>query len=160
MQAVAGLKILIPQLASYSCIFISAYCMCHSSVLVISLAYVYIFVQILQNSASLPDPKGQRIVMVVCITCTTTSRMKLQHFSNVVNFPKHSCRRGIFWSQSSIVVMIQPWIQLHRPLHVTISWDHVANLVIGLLLRYYRCMGREIDASQELGLADKTCYTV
>ena len=50
--------------------------MCHSFVLLISLSYVS--VQILQNrdtSASLPDPKGQRIMVVVCITKT------LQHFS-------------------------------------------------------------------------------
>ena len=26
--------------------------------------------------------------------------------------------------------------------------------------RYYCCSGREIDASQKLGLADETCYTV
>ena len=67
---------------SYSCTFISAHCTCHSSVLVISLSYVS--VQILQKrdtSASLPGPKGQRILIVVRIMCTTT----LQHFFNVAN---------------------------------------------------------------------------
>ena len=44
-------------------------------------------------------PKGQRITMVVWITCTTT----LQHFSDVANSPKHPCRRGILWSQSLVI---------------------------------------------------------
>ena len=60
---------------------------------------IYLYVQILQRvevSASLSDPKGQRIMMIVCITCTST----LQHFSNVANSPKHPCRRDILWSQS------------------------------------------------------------
>ena len=64
---------------SYSCTFISAHCICHSSMLVISLSYVS--VQILQKSGyfcfRLPDPKGQRIMVVVYIAMTS------QHFSNV-----------------------------------------------------------------------------
>ena len=54
-----------------------------------------------RHSASLPDPKGQRIATVVWITCMTT--LHVQHFSNinVANSPKHFCRCGILWSQSN-----------------------------------------------------------
>ena len=78
------------ELANFNpAVTLSAHCTCHSSMLVISLSYVS--VQILQNRdtfASLPDTKGQRIAMVVQITCT----MILQYFSNVANSPKHPCR--------------------------------------------------------------------
>ena len=63
MRAVVGLHILILRVTLLLQLIA---CTCHSSVLVISLCYVS--VQILQKSrhfCSLPDPKGQRIVVVI-----------------------------------------------------------------------------------------------
>ena len=51
----------------------------------------------------------------------------------------------------SIVIMIQPQIQLHMPLHMTI----LHNLVIGYFADIIILLGREIDVSQKLGFADK-----
>ena len=122
------------------------------TMLVISLLYVSI--QILQKSGHFcfaPWPKRPKDHSG-CV-CHDDIAVLLK-----CNYP---CRHGILWSHAeSIVIMIQPLIQVHTPLHMTILRDHVI-LVIGLLCRYNNhiilLLGREIDASQKLGLADKTC---
>ena len=82
-------------------------------------------------SASLPDPKGQRIVVVVYIT------MALQHFSKVtrpnilVDVVSSDHTYSLY---NYIILMIQPWIQ-----YTIVRDDFMRshNLVIGLLRRYY-----------------------
>ena len=79
------------------------------------------------------DPKGQKIAMVVWITCTTT----LQNFFNAASSPKHPCSSSCLLITECIVIIIQPQIQLHTPLHVTILRDHVILFGNRLLRRYY-----------------------
>ena len=111
----------------------------------ISLSYVS--VQILQRvdiSALLPDPKGQRIVMVVY--------NNIAHFSNVT-FP-NILTDMVF----SVVIMIQPLIQLYKPLHVTV-FTRSRNLVIGLPWRYnnhrYYCWAEKLMLHRNWALQAK-----
>ena len=124
---------------SYSCIFISAHCTCHSSVLVIFSLHIRLCLNISKEWKFLlrrltQKAKGSRWL---CASWFMMSRMTLQHFSNLANFPKHPCRCGIFWSQS----LHYNDSTLDSTLHAIACEDFTRsrNLVIGLLHRYNSC---------------------
>ena len=116
MRAVVGSQILILQL-----LFVSAHCMCHSSVLVISLSYISV------QEWTLPDPKSQRIVVVVYITTT------LQHFFNITHpnilVDVVSSDHRVYSDNDSTSDSTSHTIQG--------ACDDFTDQVIGLLSRYY-----------------------
>ena len=64
MQVVLGSQILFLQLVFSALTSVSAHCMCHSSVLVVFHSMsLFKYFKIVDIISSLPDPKGQRIVI-------------------------------------------------------------------------------------------------
>ena len=139
MQAVAGSQILILQLFLYFHFRSLHMLQIHSSVLCLW----FLYLQILQKSRHFYFPAWPKKPKD-CSGCA--------HHDDIAALLKcnYPCRRGIFWSHvESIVIMIQPSIQVHTPLHTTILRDHVILiLVIGLLRRYnityYYCWAEKL----------------
>ena len=129
MRAVAGSQILILQLFlhfHFSSLHVSRN---HSSVLVISL------------SCLCSNTSKQWTFLLHFLTRKAKGSWWLHHDNIAAYFRKHFSNVTILVDMvssdhmQSLLVMIQPWIQLHTPLHVTILWDHVIS-VMGLLHRY------------------------
>ena len=157
------LVILILQLAqswvSYSWTFVSAHCKCHSSMLVISF---YVSVQILQKRdtyALLPDPKRPKdwdgcvnhvhediaFATLVLLQCITLPNILI----DVVSSDHRVYSNNDSTSASTSHAIAHDDFMRLRSLVI----GYFADIQILLL-------GREIDALQKLGLADKTHYMV
>ena len=146
MRAVTGSQILILQLAVFAFSFQLTACVtvpCLWFPYPMSLFKYYKRVEI---SDSLPDPKGQRIIMVVCITCMTTycstSSMQLAQTSL-------ACRCGILWSHriySNNDSTLDSTLQAINIVHDDFTRPH--NLVKGLLCKYnnrrYYCRAEKL----------------
>lgn len=112
---------------SLQCTFVSAYCMCHSSVLMVSSSYVSVQIQYFKTvdiSTSLLNQKYQsmviKIAMVACITCMPDDMAVLLW----CNSPKHPCRHARYPVITESIVNDLTWglNLLYMPLHMVILW--------------------------------------
>ena len=149
MQAVTGSQILILQLLlhfRFSSLHVSEFHVCDFFILCLcsntSKEWTFLLHYLTQKA------RGSRI------TCTMT----LQHFSNVANSP-NICRRGIA-SSADQSVCSYTYCNINDSTSDstshTIARDNFMKHVIWLQILL---LGREINASQKLGLVDKTRYT-
>ena len=117
MQAVMGLQVLILQLLLHFCLK-KAHCTCHSSVLVIFYPMsLFKYFKRMDISALLPNPNGQRIMIVGVDYDDIAALLQLTHPNIHVEIVSPDQR--VYNNDSSSE------IQLHMPLHMTILRDRI-----------------------------------